>query len=78
MQFVASTWLTATVTFTAPNSTARSPLIALRVTHGGAHRVGHRPHRIEPRAIKRRPPPHDLLTIPRAAARASLIAHRSA
>jgi hypothetical protein len=35
-------------------------------------RVGERPDRVEPRAIKRRPKPHDLLTEPRAAARAKL------
>ena len=78
MQFLASTWLTAAVTFTDPHSTARSPLIALRVTHGGGHRVGNRPDRIEPRAIKRRPPPHDLLTKPRDEARAALLARRAA
>jgi hypothetical protein len=30
-----------------------------------AHRVGQRPNRLEPRAVKRRPKPHPLLTIPR-------------
>lgn len=30
-----------------------------------SHRVADRPNRYEPRAIKRRPKPHDLLTIPR-------------
>jgi putative transposase len=34
--------------------------------------VGRRPNRIEPRAVKRRPKPHDLLTKPRAEARAEL------
>jgi putative transposase len=38
-----------------------------------AHRVGHRPERIEPRAVKRRPKPHKLLTKPRAQARARLL-----
>ena len=37
-----------------------------------AHRVGHRPDRVEPRAIKRRPKPHKLLTKPRDQARAEL------
>jgi hypothetical protein len=37
-------------------------------------RVGDRPDRIEPRAIKRRPKPHKLLTKPRAEARAELLA----
>lgn len=29
------------------------------------HRVGHRPGRSEPRAVKRRPKSHPLLTVPR-------------
>ncbi len=37
------------------------------------HEVGHRPDRVEPRAIKRRPKPHALLTIPRRQARAKLL-----
>lgn len=37
-------------------------------------RVGHRPNRVEPRAIKRRPKPHKLLTKPRDQARAELLA----
>jgi putative transposase len=41
------------------------------------HRVGHRPNRIEPRAVKRRPKPHDLLMEPRARARAKLLAGRA-
>jgi hypothetical protein len=35
--------------------------------------VGDRPDRIEPRAIKRRPKPHKLLTKPRAQAKATLL-----
>ena len=41
------------------------------------HVVGDRPGRLEPRAIKRRPKPHDLLTTPRAQARAELIGAKS-
>lgn len=37
-----------------------------------AHRVGDRPDRCEPRALKRRPKPHDLLMVTRAEARAKL------
>jgi len=37
-----------------------------------SHRVGKRPHRVEPRAIKRRPKSHKLLTKPRQEARAEL------
>jgi hypothetical protein len=39
-----------------------------------SHQVGHRPHRYEPRAIKRRPKPHDLLTVPRRQAKRRLAA----
>ena len=35
----------------------------------GAKRVGDRPDRYEPRAVKRRPKPHPLLKMPRKAAR---------
>ena len=35
----------------------------------GRERVGQRPDRVEPRAVKRRPKPHPLLTIPRDQAR---------
>jgi hypothetical protein len=38
------------------------------------HEVGDRPDRVEPRAIKRRPKPHKLLSKPRAEARAELLA----
>jgi hypothetical protein len=38
-------------------------------------RVGDRPGRCEPRAVKRRPKPHPLLTVPRAAATAQIQAH---
>jgi putative transposase len=41
------------------------------------HKIGHRPNRIEPRAIKRRPKPHDLLMEPRNQARAKLLAGRA-
>ena len=76
MQMLASTWLTAAVI--GPNPDATQPLIKLRVLHGRSHRVGNRPDRVEPRAVKRRPKPHDLLTKPRAQARADLIAGRVA
>ena len=39
-----------------------------------SHLVGNRPHRYEPRAIKRRPKEHDLLTIPRHEAKRRLAA----
>jgi hypothetical protein len=39
----------------------------------GTHRVGHRPDRYEPRAVKRRPQPIALLTVPRDVARKRLL-----
>ena len=42
--------------------------------HLARHRVGHRPDRVEPRANKRRPKMLALLTIPRAQAKAELLA----
>jgi hypothetical protein len=39
----------------------------------GQHRVGHRPNRFEPRAVKRRPKAHKLLTLPRNEARKQLL-----
>lgn len=41
------------------------------------HEVGHRPNRVEPRAIKRRPKPHKLLTQPRHEARQALLAGKA-
>jgi hypothetical protein len=76
MQFLANTWLAAMVTPPPPTDTP-DPLILLRLTQGHAHRVGNRPNRVEPRAIKRRPMAHDLLTIPRAQARAKCFARRA-
>ena len=39
----------------------------------GSRRLAHRPHRVEPRAVKRRPKPHQLLTKPRYVMRERLI-----
>jgi hypothetical protein len=77
MQFLANTYLLAAVVVGA-NSDATQPLVVLRLTHGGSHRVGNRPDRVEPRAVKRRPKQQNLLTMPRAQARAELIAGRQA
>jgi hypothetical protein len=76
MQMLASSWLLAAVLDGACD--AAESLGALRVIHGGSHRVGNRPDRVEPRAVKRRPKPHPLLTKPRSQAHAELIAGRPA
>jgi putative transposase len=54
-----------------------SLLIQMKLEHIASHRVGNRPGRIEPRAIKRRPKPHKLLTEPRPLARARLLTQQS-
>jgi putative transposase len=67
---VAAGWDHATV---APEDTLRA-LAQWQWRSIAWHKVGHRPDRVEPRAIKRRPKPHKLLTKPRAEARAELLA----
>jgi hypothetical protein len=49
-------------------------LIEIHLGDLATHRVGDRPDRVEPRAKKRRPKPHRLLTQPRQQARAALLA----
>ena len=48
-------------------------LVKVALTNMALHIVGNRPGRVEPRAIKRRPKEHALLTKPRAEARAELL-----
>lgn len=52
-------------------------LIDVHLIHLAGHEVGNRPDRIEPRAVKRRPKPHALLTKPRHEARADLLAGKT-
>jgi len=54
-----------------------SLLVHMKLEHIASHRVGHRPGRVEPRAIKRRPKPHKLLAEPRSFARAKLLMQKS-
>lgn len=56
---------------------ALSLLIETHLSDMASHQVGHRPGRVEPRAIKRRPKPHKLLTKPRDEARAELLAGKA-
>jgi hypothetical protein len=74
MQKVAAAWCL--LPSCDPELAAR--LVAIHLQHLARHEVGHRPNRIEPRAVKRRPKPHDLLTKPRAEARAALLAGHAA
>jgi putative transposase len=70
MQKIAASWATLSVC----DEETLMLLITVHLKHLRAHEVGHRPNRVEPRAIKRRPKPHKLLTTPRAQARAKLLA----
>jgi len=70
LQKVAASWCV--LPLCAPLLAARIAVVHLEQL--AAHEVGHRPNRVEPRAVKRRPKPHALLTQPRAEARAALLA----
>lgn len=69
LQKIAASWSTLSVC-TADQAVL---LIAVHLEQLATHRVGDRPDRVEPRAIKRRPKPHKLLTKPRKQARAELL-----
>ena len=69
METIAAGWVLAPLL----SATAMDVLIATHHTHLAKHRVGDRPDRVEPRAVKRRPKMLALLTKPRAEARAELL-----
>ena len=73
MQSIGASWLVMVLS----DDVQASLLIdaALRIV--AVHVVGNRPGRVEPRAIKRRPKEHALLTKPRAEARAELMKRKS-
>jgi hypothetical protein len=74
LQMLATTWLIAALPASVTATPDQLTLVLLRLANGASHRVGLRPDRVEPRAIKRRKSSHNLLTQPRAAARAKLLA----
>jgi len=73
MQKIAACWLVVIVL----DETETATVIDTHLTGLLTHRVGHRPDRVEPRAVKRRPKPHPLLTQPRDQARAKLLAAKT-
>ena len=73
MQAIAASWAIAAQL----DSDTFASLVDAHLTNLAGHRVGHRPDRVEPRAVKRRPKPHRLLSKPRAEARAELLAGAS-
>ena len=69
MQKIAASWVSAPLL----SETTLAVLIATNQKHLAGHRVGDRPDRVEPRAVKRRPKALALLTKPRAEARRELL-----
>ena len=69
MQKVAASWTTILVC----DEERAGTMIDVHLRHLATHIIGDRPDRVEPRAIKRRPKPHRLLTVPRPQARAALL-----
>jgi hypothetical protein len=69
LQKIAASW----TTILACTQECARALIDVHLRDLAKHLVGDRPGRVEPRAKKRRPKPHRLLTEPRAQARAALL-----
>jgi hypothetical protein len=69
LQTIGASWLVVLL-----DPSFRTTLIDVQLMHMAGHTVGNRPGRVEPRAVKRRPKPHRLLTKPRHEARAELLA----
>ncbi|UCD58050.1 MAG: hypothetical protein JSV16_02745 [Candidatus Hydrogenedentota bacterium] len=72
MQSIAASWLLIVLT----DDPAAGRLIEAELANLTGHLIGKRPGRVEPREVKRRPKPHDLLNKPRAEARAELLARQ--
>ena len=72
MQSIAASWLVLAMT----EDSVAVRLIEAELANLTGHVIGKRPGRVEPRAVKRRPKPHDLLNKPRDKARAELLAGR--
>jgi len=70
MQGIAASWTVAVLA----NPDKFGMLVNAHLANVSGHRVGNRPNRVEPRATKRRPKPHRLLTKPRAEARLDVLA----
>ena len=73
LQSIAASWLVMVLS----DASMAASLIEAKMENLRGHIIGNRPGRVEPRAIKRRPKPHDLLTKPRAEARAELLTGKS-
>ncbi len=73
MQKVAASWVAVLLL----SEASLALLLKVNLEHLASHRVGHRPDRVEPRKIKRRPKSHKLLTEPRDVAREQLLSAKA-
>ncbi len=73
VQSISASWLVIVLT----DDALTALLIDAALANIATHVVGNRPGRVEPRAIKRRPKEHALLTKPRAQARAELLKEKT-
>ncbi len=73
MQSIAASWAVIALC----DDTRAALLVDAALASVAEHVVGNRPGRVEPRAVKRRPKEHALLTQPRAQARAELLKEKS-
>jgi putative transposase len=69
LQAIAASWQVIVLS----DDSVAARLVDVELENFGDHPIGNRPGRVEPRAVKRRPKPHDLLTKPRDQARAELL-----
>ena len=69
LQAIAASWQVLVLS----SDSLAARLVEAELENLSDHLVGNRPGRVEPRAVKRRPKPHDLLMKPRAQARAELL-----
>ena len=65
VQTLAASWMI----LPTQDQTIQLLLIEVQIESLASQLIGNRPNRVEPRAVKRRPKPHRLLTIPREKAR---------
>jgi putative transposase len=69
LQAIAASWQVIVLS----DDSVAARLVNMAMENLADHLIGNRPGRVEPRAVKRRPKPHDLLTKPRDQARAELL-----
>lgn len=77
LQMITNSWMIG-IGKSGINQAVYDLLVKQRIENGRSRRVGNRPNRVEPRAVKRRPAPLALLTEPRSVAQARLLGEQPA